>query len=72
MRVAIEVLCGKFKKLGILERFHLMDQTRRYVHALAGLDLEFFYYFVVKRALDSDARSAAAKQERFSLQLMIM
>ena len=52
MGVAVEMLRGEFVKLGILERFHLMDQTDRHVHAFAGLEDKFFDNFGLRRFLD--------------------
>ena len=43
MRVAIEVLRGEFEQLSILQRFHLMHQAARDVHAFAGTEFELFH-----------------------------
>src|ERR1700684_1157302 len=40
MRIAVEVLGRKLKQLGVFERFHLMHQSDRYVHAFARRELE--------------------------------
>jgi hypothetical protein len=40
MRVAVEVLGGELVQLGVLQRFHLVHQPQRNVHALAGDEFE--------------------------------
>jgi hypothetical protein len=40
MRVAVEVLGGELVQLCVLQRFHLVHQPLRNVHALAGGELE--------------------------------
>src|SRR5215472_3123815 len=49
MRVAIEVLGGKLKQLGVLDRFHLMHQSNRNVHAFAGDQLKLLERLALRR-----------------------
>src|SRR5882762_3772773 len=72
MRIAIEVLGREFEQLSILERFHLMNQAGRDIHAFAGRELEFFDGRAVGGFLDSHLQAAAAKEERFRLKLVKM
>jgi hypothetical protein len=70
MRIAVEVLGREFVQFRIFKRFHLMDQARRYVHALPWLHLEFVDYVGINGLFNPDLESARTKKERFSLELM--
>src|ERR1039458_8310960 len=72
MRIAVKVLGGKFKQLGVLERFHLMNQSDRHVHAFARAQFELLDRGAFRRLLDSHEQPAAAQVERFGLELVVM
>src|ERR1039458_132373 len=72
MRIAVKVLGGKFKQLGILYRFHLMNQSDRHVHAFARIQFELLDRGAFRRLLDSHDQFAAAQVERFGLELVVM
>src|ERR1019366_4973998 len=72
MRIAVKVLGRKFKQLGILDRFHLMNQSDRHVHAFARAQFELLDRGAFRRLLDSHDQLAAAQVERFGLELVVM
>src|ERR1019366_5714274 len=72
MRIDVKVLGGKFKQLSILDRFHLMNQSDRYVHAFACAQFELLDRGAFRRLLDSHDQPAAAQVERFGLELVVM
>jgi len=72
MRIAVEVLGRELEQFGIFERFHLMDEARRDIHALARRHLEFVNHVGISGILDPDLEPAGAKKERFGLELMEM
>src|SRR5208282_2885823 len=72
MRIAVKVLGGKFKQLGILDRFHLMNQPDRHIHAFARAQFELLDRGAFRRLLDSHDQLTAAQVERFGLELVVM
>src|ERR1700736_6164520 len=72
MRVSVEVLGGELVQLGILQRFHLMHQPQRNVHAFAGGEFELLDHLGFWRFLDPDLKAARAQVERLGLELMEM
>jgi len=70
MRIAVEVLSRKFEQFGVLQRFHLMHQSLRNVHALAGDEFELFDGLGLGRFLDSDFEPARAQIERLVFDLV--
>src|SRR5579863_1203094 len=72
MRIAVKMLGGKFQQLGVFDRFHLMNQSDRYIHAFAGDHLELLDGLALGRFLDADFQFSAAQIKRFGFQLMVM
>src|ERR1700736_776517 len=72
MRVSVEVLGGELVQLGILQRFHLMHQSQRNVHAFAGGEFELLDHLGFGRFLDPYLKAAHAQVERLGLELMEM
>jgi hypothetical protein len=70
MRIAVEMLRGEFKQFNIFERFHLMNQARRHIHAFARTHFEFVDHLGFRRVFDADYESAGAEKERFRFEFM--
>src|ERR1700674_790600 len=70
MRIAVEVLRRELVQLSVLQRFHLMYQAYRDVHAFAGSEFEFFQHLRFRRSLDPNLKTARAQVERFGLELV--
>src|ERR1700731_3288780 len=72
MRIAVKVLGGKFEQLGVLDRFHLMHQSDRNVHAFTRDQFELFESGTFRRLLYSHEELAATQAKRFGLELVIV
>src|SRR5271170_4905788 len=70
MRVAVKVLGGELVQFGVLQRFHLVHQSQRDVHALAGGEFKLLEHFGVGRFLDANLEPARAQEERLVLNLV--
>src|SRR6516164_8380642 len=70
MRIAVEVLGRKFEQFGVLQRFHLMHQSLRNVHAFAGGEFELFDGLGLGRLLDPDLEAARAQVKRLVFDLV--
>src|SRR5579864_7911388 len=71
MRIAIEMLGRKFVQLGVLERFHLMNEAGVNIHAFAGVEDELLN-LGIGRFLDRNAQAARAQEKGFGFELMEM
>ena len=65
MRIAIKVLGRELVELSVFERFHLMDQPDRDVHALARFQHELLNRFGFRRFFDADYEPPRAQIEGF-------
>jgi hypothetical protein len=72
MRIAIEVLGGKFQQLGVFNRFHLMNQPDWDVHAFAGEQLELLDCFASGRFLDANFQLSRAQIKGLGFQLVVV
>ena len=70
MGITVEVLRREFKQFGIFERFHLVHEAGRHVHALAGRHLELIDLIRIDGLLYPDPKPPRTKIERFRLELM--